>query len=177
MNRIVENEVNPFNVTSGKKKSIGMKKVTNKKKAEVKKTKPKTKTEGPPKVKFDYFEGLTLPTTGMIPLDFGWNKSTKDQGVGETNLTLAESSITISPNSPRKASQTSRTKAQSKTNNLLKPNIEEQLENGLQQSSRSLKKKTRRKSRLKCEDPSCSPCSVLVNCNTCYYCVNKAKLK
>ena len=106
----------------------------------MKKTKPKTKTEGPPKVKFDYFEGLTLPTTGMIPLDFGWNKSTKkDQGVGETNLTLAESSITISPNSPRKASQS---KAQSKTNNLLKPNIEVQLENGLQQSCRFLKKKT-----------------------------------
>ena len=136
----------------------------------MKKTKPKTKTEGP-KVKFDYFAGLTLPTTGMIPLDFGWNKATKkDQDVGEKNLTLAESSNTIPP-------KASLSKPQSKTNKLLKPNIEVQLENGLQQSSRSLKKRTRRKSRLKCEDPSCSPCSVQVNCNTCYYCVNKAKLK
>ena len=45
------------------------------------------------------------------------------------------------------------------------------------QSLRSKKKKIRSKSRLQCEDPDCSPCSVLTNCNRCYFCLNKSKLK
>ena len=38
-------------------------------------------------------------------------------------------------------------------------------------------KSLRKKSRFRCEDPNCSPCSLLKNCNDCYYCLNRLKLK
>ena len=39
------------------------------------------------------------------------------------------------------------------------------------------KKKQKRKSRLRCEDQECVPCSVLENCNCCHFCLNRSKLR
>ena len=39
------------------------------------------------------------------------------------------------------------------------------------------KQKPKQKIRKRCENPQCEPCTVLENCHTCYYCVNRSKLR
>ena len=39
------------------------------------------------------------------------------------------------------------------------------------------RRKREHKSRLRCDDLSCTPCGVTENCNTCYNCLNRVKLK
>ena len=41
----------------------------------------------------------------------------------------------------------------------------------------SRKRKRTHKSRLQCDDPNCTPCSVLVNCSACFNCLNRFKLR
>ena len=38
-------------------------------------------------------------------------------------------------------------------------------------------KKTSRKPKHKCENASCEPCSILENCNVCYFCLNRSRLR
>ena len=44
-------------------------------------------------------------------------------------------------------------------------------------TEKQIKKRPNKRSRFKCDKIDCSPCSVLVNCQLCYFCINRAKLK
>ena len=41
----------------------------------------------------------------------------------------------------------------------------------------SRNRKKTHKSRLRCDDPNCTPCSVLANCRACFNCLNRSKLR
>ena len=161
-----------------------------KKSTAIDKTPKVVKKPGP---KFDYFAGLTLPKAGMIPLDFAWNKKksskleAKKSKVPAQSLTVSNIINVNKENTSNKVNNVNKEESGNNVNDedsttnkvneeTLLPTSDPKSGSGTQ-SQRSEKKKIRSKSRLQCEDPDCSPCSVLTNCNRCYFCLNKSKLK
>ena len=124
----------------------------------------------PPKPKTSsYFAGFTASQTFKVPLDFGWNKSKKKANLDEldcSKTTMDKSqSINYCDNLEDEDSYVPERKG----------NTEEK--GSSYKLLRHSKNKRVAKSKLKCEDEDCVPCSVKENCNECHFCINRSSLK
>ena len=125
-------------------------------------TKKKTKQKVKKTPHFDYFEGYAgFDNSAVEGLALWASGSSKAARSDNPSIDLAKKS---SPADKSKSvSSTSSCVPSSSSLNVVE--------------LRESKSRKRHKSRLRCDDPNCTPCSILENCKTCFNCLNRSKLR